>query len=75
MIKIIYTVASEKKDSEIKWLRMQGIYPATQDDLHWPLDQKDPKFITRFGVITDNDAALAIKLRHNLNLQTNYRQK
>lgn len=75
MIKIIYTVALDKKEIEVAWLKMQGVVPATKDDIHWPYDQKEPKYITRIGVIVDCDAALSIKLRHNLDLQTNYKQR
>jgi hypothetical protein len=75
MIKIIYTVKFEKKQSEISWLKMQGICPATEDELYWPYNEPEPTYRTKIGIIVDNDAALAIKLRHNLDLQLDYRQK
>lgn len=76
MLKMFYTVPVAKKENEIRWLKAQGIYPACFDDIEWPKDFKEEiKHVTKFGIIVNNDAALAIKLRHSQVSQMEYRQK
>jgi len=68
MITIAYTVAPENVEDEKDWLRLQKVIPTIEQDWDWVKN----KPIIRFGMIVGPDAALAIKLRHNLDLQTKY---
>jgi hypothetical protein len=71
MIKIIYKITPEERETELEWLRDQKIFPSCQNSIDW-ITGKD---IVHIGVIVSPDAALAIKLRHNLDSQTEYRQR
>ena len=71
MISIIYTLPITDKDSEMEWLREQKIFPSTQDSWDWDKDVA----VVKFGMIISPEAALAVKLRHKLDLQTPYRKK
>lgn len=71
MIRIIYSIASEEKGQELEWLRDQKIFPAAEDAWDW----KANKPIVKIGVIVSPESALAIKLRHKLEIQTDYRQR
>jgi hypothetical protein len=71
MIKVIYTVDYTKKQEEIDWLKLQKIYPATEDRYDWATQ----KALVMFGVIVSPEAAMGIKLRHKLDMHTEYRQK
>jgi hypothetical protein len=71
MITIIYTVKPEERTAEVEWLKEQKIFPAITDWYDW----KQNKPMIRFGVIVAPDAALAIKLRHKLDLQADYKQR
>ena len=71
MIKIVYTIATDKKTEEVQWLRDQKIYPSVTDSI----DLNTYKPITYIGIIVSPEAALAVKLKHKLNLQIEYRRK
>jgi len=71
MIKLIYSIPQEQKVSEVKWLREQKIFPGVDDFFDW----RTGKAMTHIGVIVSSESALAIKLRHKLDLQDEYRQK
>jgi len=71
MITIIYAVAPEERAAEVEWLKEQKIFPAITDGYDW----KQNKPVVKFGVIVAPDAALAIKLRHKLDLQRDYKQR
>jgi len=80
MLKMMYSVLSEKKQAELQWLKDQKIYASCEDFTDW-MSEDGKTFTfestekTRFGMIVDNDAALAIKLRHSKVTQTEYRKK
>jgi hypothetical protein len=71
MQKIVYTIPLEDKEIELDWLYDQHIFPAIQVYYDWKLEKEK----IRIGVIVGNEAALSIKLRHKLDLQTNYGKK
>lgn len=71
MHKIVYFVSQEEKDSEIEWLREQMIFPAVEN--HY--DFKEGTVKVKIGMIVGSEAALTVKLRRKLNLQTDYRQR
>ena len=71
MYKIIYTIPRESLASEISWLNEQKIFPCTKEIYYWEKE----KWYVQIGVIVGKEAALSIKLRHNLDLQAEYRQK
>ena len=71
MIKLFYSVKIEDTDSEVKWLREQKIFPSHEEHYDW-LNHK--KF-TKIGVIVSEEQALAIKLRHKVDLQQEYKQR
>jgi hypothetical protein len=75
LLKLIYTVPASKKAAEVAWLKEQKIFPATEDFLRWPDGYTEPTYFTHIGVVVSDDAALAIKLRHNLDLQAGYKQR
>ena len=80
MLKMMYSVPVEKKQAELQWLKDQKIYASTEDFTDWFSQDGntytiDPTHKTRFGMIVDNDAALAIKLRHSKVIQAEYRRK
>ena len=62
MIKIFYHVEDSKAATELEWLKGQKIYPATQKSYIFSRDEVVE--VLRIGVIVDDSAALAIKLRH-----------
>ena len=71
MIKLFFNVECENTEAEIAWLRNQKIFPAVVNSF----DLKTLKGIKCFGVIVATEAALAIKLRHNIIRQEEYKQK
>ena len=71
MITITYHVAPAEKDAEIAWLKEMKIFPSTRLMWNWALNNDR----VYFGVIVSPDAALAIKLRHKLDTQNNYKQR
>lgn len=71
MIKLVYHTTMEQEASELEWLREQKIFPAHQEGFDW----KTGKAIIQFGVIVSPEQALAIKLRHKLDTQADYRQR
>lgn len=71
MITIVYHTSVEEGPRELEWLREQKIYPAHEEHYDW----KSNKQVTRFGFIASPEQALAVKLRHKLDLQTNYKQR
>ena len=71
MIKMLYTVSPALKEIELQWLRDQKVYPACQDLFDW----KAGIPLVGFGVLVNPETALAIKLRHKLDMQTEYKQR
>ena len=71
MITLIYHVRLGEKEDELRWLREQSIFPAVEN--HW--DWVKEEAVAKFGVIVNQEAALAIKLRHKIDLQNDYRQR
>ena len=71
MITIIYLVETDKVDSEKEWLHAQKIVPAVEIRYHWSKNRD----IAYFGMIVNNNEALIIKLRHNLQFQQTYRPR
>ncbi len=71
MIKIMYNVSLDNKESEIQWLKEQKIYPCVQDTWDW----RKGMTVVFFGVIVSPEAALSIKLRHPLEFQKEYTQR
>ena len=74
MITLIYYIKPEDKDAEFEWLNDQKVYPACEETYHF--DEKGG-FVKRLmiGAIVSPDAALTIKLRHNLAMQKDYIRK
>lgn len=66
MYQIIYKVPPDQKESELSWLREQMIFPAVTEEYDW----NTGKSFIKFGMILASDAALTIKLRHKLEVQT-----
>ena len=71
MITLVYYVSPAEKNAELEWLRDQKVFPAVAD--HW--DWKTGAQLIKFGVIVGPESALAIKLRHKLEMQADYRQR
>lgn len=71
MIKMIYTINPSEKAAELSWLRSQKIFPACENFFNWSTG----KPVIKIGVIVGPEAALAIKLRHKLDTQDEYRQR
>lgn len=71
MITLVYFVSPEERVAELEWLRDQKVYPAVEDTWDWKTGAK----IVKFGAIVGPDSALAIKLRHKLEIQVDYRQR
>jgi hypothetical protein len=71
MIKIIYDIEINEKEAEIAWLREQKVYPSCVA----AFSNKTGALIYKIGVIVNTESALAIKLRHKLELQTEYKQR
>lgn len=71
MIKLIYTVAKDKREEELEWLAEQKVFPSIQPAWDWKKEEE----VLHFGMIVSPEAALSIKLRHNLTMQTTYKQR
>jgi hypothetical protein len=71
MITIIYQINPEDQVKELEWLREQKIFPAVSSYHDWIANKPTIKI----GVIVAPQAALAIKLRHKLDIQVNYKQR
>ena len=71
MITLVYYVSPKEKDDELEWLRDQKIFPGVAEIWDWNTNLP----MIKFGVIVSPEAALAIKLRHKLEIQTNYKQR
>lgn len=71
MVKILYRVAASEKEKELAWLHNQKIFPAVQEVWDWT--QITPLKLYRFGVIVGSEAALSIRLRHNIESQSEYK--
>ena len=71
MIKMLYYVEPSQKEIELQWLHEQKVYPACQDMFDW----KKGVPIIGIGVIVSPETALAIKLRHKLEIQSEYKQR
>jgi len=71
MNKLVYSIDPSQKEEEISWLKGQKIYPSYGDSYTWP----EMKPSVQFCVIVNDEAATAIKLRHKLDLQGEYRQR
>jgi hypothetical protein len=71
MIKIIYEIEHNKKEEEAEWLHEQKVFPAFSEAYDW----NAKKAIWKVGAIVTDETALAIKLRHKLDYQQDYRQK
>lgn len=71
MIQIIYCVPPAEQDSEVAWLHDQKVYPSISPI--W--DHITNRQLIAFGVIVNSEIALLIKLRHKLDVQTNYKQR
>ena len=69
MNKLTYCVEQEDREREIEWLRDQRIYPVMQNIYDWEKN----KSMIRIGVIVNNEMTVFIKLRHQVELQTNYK--
>lgn len=71
MIKLVYRVSHEQKEKEIEWLKLQKVYPAVSTHYDWV------KMVSmiNIGVIVSEETALAIKLRHKILIQDEYRQR
>ena len=71
MLTLIYMVDPKDAAAEKAWLKDMQIFPGTQNYHEWIAN----KAYIRFCVIVPPDAALAVKLRHPLQLQKQYRQR
>lgn len=71
MITMTYTVENDDRAKELDWLHTQKIYPSVIEYF----DYRQGKLLTKIGVIVNPEAALIIKMRHNLDTQTEYRQR
>jgi hypothetical protein len=74
MISIIYHIKPEDRDAELEWLRDQKIFPSMEEAYRF---NDKGEFVRQLmiGVIVSPAAALNIKLRHNLDMQKDYRQR
>jgi hypothetical protein len=68
VIKIIYNIKPEDKESELSWLKALKVYPSIDVYFDWTLNRS----MIHIGVIVSEEVALMIKLRHELDIQTNY---
>lgn len=71
MIKLMYLIKPEEAAVEKSWLNSMQVYPAMQSYFDWIANIS----YVRVGVIVSDDSALAIKLRHPLQFQADYRQR
>ena len=67
----MYLIKPEEAVVEKSWLNTLQVYPAMQSYFDWI---QNVSYI-RVGVIVSDDTALAIKLRHPLQFQADYRQR
>jgi hypothetical protein len=67
----MYLIKPEEAAVEKQWLNSMQVYPAMQQYFDWIQN----KMYERVGVIVSDDTALAIKLRHPLQFQVDYRQR
>lgn len=67
----MYYVMPADKETELQWLHEQKVYPACQEIFDW----KKGIPVIGFGVIVSPETALAIKLRHALEAQAEYKQR
>jgi hypothetical protein len=67
----MYLINPEDAIVEKQWLNSMQVYPAMQHYFDWIQN----KMYERVGVIVSGDTALAIKLRHPLQFQVDYRQR
>lgn len=65
---IVYSIEPDSREQEIAWLKEQKIFPSVTNMWDW----SKSKPMLRVGVIVSNEAALAIKLRHRLDIQQDY---
>ena len=71
MIQMIYTIPPDQKETEVKWLREQRVYPGVENQYDWV----NAREVTKIAVIVTPDMAMWIKLRHNLDHQGNWTRK
>jgi hypothetical protein len=71
MITIVYSVEPDRAEDEKEWLRLQKVTASFEVDYDWVKN----KPVAKFAMIVNPDAALAIKLRHNLDMQFKYRPR
>ena len=71
MITLIYTINPEDATAEKEWLREMRVFPGTEQYHDWIAN----KMYIRFCVIVPPDTALAVKLRHPLQFQVEYKQR
>ena len=71
MITLVYLIKPEDSTIEKQWLNGMQIYPSMRPYIDWI----ENKMYTQVGVIVSADCALAIKLRHPLQLQADYLQR
>jgi len=63
-----YRVDESQKEEEIAWLKSFNVFPATYDYYDWKVN----KLSTMIGVIVSKESANLIKLKHSIDIQTNY---
>jgi hypothetical protein len=71
MIKITYLVKPEEAAAELEWLREQKVYPSSQPTFDWVTLAP----MVQFGMIVSQEAALTIKLRRQIDGQSDYNQR
>lgn len=71
MLTLIYLIDPADATAEKTWLKEMQVFPGTEDYVDWTTSKQ----YVRFCVIVSPDAALAIKLRHPLQIQAEYRQR
>lgn len=71
MIKILYYINCNEKDTEVEWLREQKIYPSVLKTINW----RNGQDVVALGAIVSEEAAIAIKLRRKLELQIPYKPR
>lgn len=71
MITLIYTVEPKDAPAEKAWLKEMRVFPGMENYNDWIAN----KMYVRFCVIVPPDTALAVKLRHPLQFQKDYKQR
>lgn len=71
MIKLIYVIEIYEREAETTWLYEQKIYPTIVESYNW--DKQ--RMLLKVGMIVSPDSALAVKLRHPLQFQSEYKQR